>query len=130
AFTGDFIFVNSIGRPDLGGHAAEWGGILWKTLERAREWPDDRLILPAHYTAENERAPHRAVARDLHAIRAANPALGILREAEFLDWVSRTPPPPETYRTIKLANLGLLELSDADVEILEAGASQGGEGAE
>ncbi|HWZ27552.1 MAG TPA: MBL fold metallo-hydrolase [Gemmatimonadales bacterium] len=124
AFTGDFIFVNSIGRPDLGGHAAEWGGILWKTLERARAWPGDRVILPAHYTAENERGPDRAVASDLRAIRAANPALGMLQEREFLDWVSRTPPPPETYRTIKLANLGLLELSDADIEILEAGASQ------
>ena len=124
AFTGDFIFVNSIGRPDLGGHAAEWGRILWKTLEHARGWPGDRLILPAHYTAENERGPDRAVARNLDAVRGTNPALEIRQEPEFLEWVSRTPPPPQTYRTIKLANLGLLELSDADIEILEAGASQ------
>lgn len=124
AFTGDFIFVNSIGRPDLGGHAAEWGRLLWKTLDRARAWPADRLVLPAHYTAENERRADRVVARDLGAIRTVNPALGISTEGEFLDWVSRTPPAPDTYRTIKLANLGLLELSDADIEVLEAGASQ------
>ncbi|HZH41762.1 MAG TPA: MBL fold metallo-hydrolase [Gemmatimonadales bacterium] len=124
AFTGDFIFVRSVGRPDLGGRATEWGPILWQTLERSRSWPADRLILPGHYAAENERAADRSVSAPLDAVRRENPALTIRTEREFLDWVSRTPPPPDTYRSIKLANLGLLELSDADIDILEAGANQ------
>ena len=124
AFTGDFIFVRSLGRPDLGGRAAEWGPILWKTLERSRSWPSDRLILPGHYASEHERGADRSVGARLDLLRRDNPALSIQTEREFLDWVSRTPPPPDTYRTIKLANLGLLELSDADIEILEAGANQ------
>jgi hypothetical protein len=80
--------------------------------------------LPAHYSAETERSADRSVGASLDALRRENSALAIGSEPEFLDWVSRTPPPPETYRTIKLANLGLLELSVADVEILEAGANQ------
>jgi len=124
AFTGDFIFVRSLGRPDLGGRAAEWGPILWKSLERARAWPGDRLILPAHYSVETERSADRSVGATLDTLRRDNSALAIGSESDFLDWVSRTPPPPETYRTIKLANLGLLELSEADVEVLEAGANQ------
>lgn len=124
AFTGDFIFVHSLGRPDLGGHAAEWARTLWQTLERSRRWSGDRLILPAHYTGENERAGDRAVWGRLEEIRRANPALAVRGEQEFLSWTARTPPPPETYRTMKLANLGLLELSETDIEILEAGASQ------
>ncbi len=124
AFTGDFIFVRSLGRPDLGGRADEWAPILWKTLERSRSWPADRLILPGHYSSENERAGDRSISRTLDVLRKENSALAIPTEREFLDWVSRTPPPPETYRTIKLANLGLLELSDADIDILEAGANQ------
>lgn len=123
-FTGDFIFVKSLGRPDLGGHAAEWGRTLWQTLERSRGWGGDRLIFPGHYSAESERAATRAVWGKLDEIRHGNPALAIREEQEFLDWTSRTPPPPETYRTIKLANLGLVELSEADIEVLEAGASQ------
>ncbi|HEX4561403.1 MAG TPA: MBL fold metallo-hydrolase, partial [Gemmatimonadales bacterium] len=123
-FTGDFIFVRSLGRPDLGGRAAEWGPILWQSLERARSWPSDRLVLPGHYASENERAVDRSVSAHLDVLRRENPALTIRTEPEFLDWVSRTPPPPDTYRSIKLANLGLLELSDADIDILEAGANQ------
>lgn len=124
AFTGDFVFVRSLGRPDLGGRAEEWGPILWTTLERSRSWPGHRLILPGHYASENERARDRSVSASLDVLRRENPALIIGTEQEFLDWVSRTPPPPETYRSIKLANLGLLDLSDADIEILEAGANQ------
>ncbi len=43
------------------------------------------------------------------------------REA-FLEWVrEHSTPPPDSYRTIKLANLGLAEVSDADAEMLEFG---------
>jgi len=124
AFTGDFIFVRSLGRPDLGGRASEWAPILWKTVERSRSWPSDRLIFPGHYSSERERAANRSISAPLGDLRRENPALAIGTEQEFLDWVSRTPPPPETYRSIKLANLGLLQLSDADIDILEAGANQ------
>ena len=47
ALTGDFIFVNSIGRPDLGGKAAEWTKLLWNSLERARrEWKPETRLYP------------------------------------------------------------------------------------
>jgi glyoxylase-like metal-dependent hydrolase (beta-lactamase superfamily II) len=124
AFTGDFIFIRSLGRPDLGGRSTEWAPILWLSLERSRTWPADRVILPGHYAAESEHGADRSVGAPLGTLRRDNPALAIRTEQEFLDWVARTPSPPDTYRTIKLANLGLMELSDADVEILEAGANQ------
>ena len=60
ALTGDFIFVNSIGRPDLGGKAAEWTKQLWASLERARrEWPATMRLYPAHYAADGERETDR-----------------------------------------------------------------------
>jgi len=125
AFTGDFVFVKSVGRPDLGGRAAEWGPMLWTSLERARrEWPADRLVLPAHYAAEDERGRDRNVSAPLAEIRRTNPAFQIQDADDFARWLARTPPPPESYRTIKLANLGLLDLSDADADVLEAGANQ------
>src|SRR5256714_4590849 len=44
ALTGDFLFVKSVGRPDLAGRSDSWAKLLWQSLERAREtWPGDLL---------------------------------------------------------------------------------------
>jgi len=123
ALTGDFVFVQSVGRPDLGGQAASWALRLWQSLERARrEWSGDLVILPAHYASESERRADRAIAGRFDAIQATNPALTIREEAAFLGWIEESlTTPPDAYRTIKLANLGLTELSPEDAEILESG---------
>ena len=50
ALTGDFLFIASIGRPDLAGKTAEWTALLWQSVERVRrEWPAPMIIYPAHY---------------------------------------------------------------------------------
>jgi glyoxylase-like metal-dependent hydrolase (beta-lactamase superfamily II) len=126
ALTGDFLFVQSVGRPDLGGQRDAWARLLWRSLERARrDWPGDLLVLPGHYAGERERRADRCVAARFDVIAATNPAAAILDERAFLAWVAATAAvPPENYRSIKLANLGLLELADAAVELLEFGPNQ------
>jgi glyoxylase-like metal-dependent hydrolase (beta-lactamase superfamily II) len=126
ALTGDFLFVQSIGRPDLGGKSTEWATMLWNSLERARaEWPGDLLILPAHYGSDLERRADRAVAARFDVLAATNEAAAIQDERTFLDWIAaHTPVFPESYRTIKTANLGLVEVTEADAEILEFGPNQ------
>ena len=126
ALTGDFLFVQSIGRPDLAGRSSEWAKLLWQSLERARrEWPGELLILPAHYSSETERRADRAVAARFDVIAATNPVVTIQDEREFLKWIADHQTSfPEAYRTIKEANLGLVELSDADAEVLESGPNQ------
>src|SRR5213078_4364513 len=45
ALTGDFLFVRSVGRPDLGGESDAWTVRLWDSLERVRrEWSGDLLV--------------------------------------------------------------------------------------
>jgi len=124
--TGDFLFVQSVGRPDLGGQAVGWAKLLWDSLERVRrEWPGDLVVLPAHYATEIERRADRAVAARFDVISATNTSAAIQDERAFLRWVAdHETPPPEAYRTIKLANLGLVEISDADAEVLESGPNQ------
>jgi len=126
ALTGDFLFVQSIGRPDLGGQGDAWARMLWRSLDAARRrWPRDLLVLPAHYSSELERLPDRSVGARLDVILATNPAAAMEDEAAFLQWVAEhDATPPEIYRTIKLANLGLLELSEEDAESAEAGPNQ------
>jgi len=126
ALTGDFLFVRSVGRPDLGGQADAWAKLLWQSLERARrEWSGDLLVLPGHYSSEEERRADRAVAARFDVIAATNAAAAIQDEREFLGWVAdhqMTPPP--AYRTLKPANLGLVDVLDADADVLESGPNQ------
>jgi len=126
ALTGDFLFVKSVGRPDLAGRSESWAKLLWQSLERARQtWPGDLLVLPAHYASESERRADRAVAARFDVISATNTAAAIQDERVFLEWIADHQSSfPDAYRTIKEANLGLVELSDPDAETLESGANQ------
>jgi len=123
ALTGDFLFVQSVGRPDLGGQRDAWTARLWDSLERVRrDWPGDLLVLPAHYATERERRADRSVAARFDVIAATNEAAAIQDPRAFLAWVTvHSTAPPEAYRTIKLANLGLVDVAEADAEILEFG---------
>ena len=126
ALTGDFLFVQSVGRPDLGGQAETWAELLWDSLERVRrEWTGDLLVLPAHYASEVERRADRAVAARFDVITATNPAVRLQDRSGFLRWIAdHQTTPPAAYRTIKLANLGLVDVSDTDAEALESGPNQ------
>ena len=126
ALTGDFLFVQSMGRPDLAGQSDTWAKLLWQSLERVREsWPGDLLVLPAHYSSETERRADRAVAARFDVILATNPVAAIQDQREFLQWIAdHTTAFPDAYRSIKEANLGLVSLSEADAEVLESGPNQ------
>jgi len=125
ALTGDFVFIKSLGRPDLGGQAEVWGRMLWQSLEHARRaWPGDVVVLPAHYASEAERRADRAVAARFDVIRATNEALAIADGAAFARWLGGLGTPPQVYRTIKVANLGLAALSEAEADALESGPNR------
>src|SRR5881296_834673 len=126
ALTGDFLFVKSVGRPDLAGHSESWAKLLWHSLERVRQtWPGDLLVLPAHYAREGERRADRAIAARFDVIAATNAAAAIQDERVFLRWIAdHATSFPDAYRTIKETNLGLAEVSNADAEVLESGPNQ------
>ncbi|HKI94466.1 MAG TPA: MBL fold metallo-hydrolase [Gemmatimonadales bacterium] len=126
AFTGDFVFIRSIGRPDLAGKTAAWTEALWASLERARrEWPAETRILPAHYANDTERQADRTVAGAFGALPAQNEALRITDPTVFRQWIlERTREAPAAYREIKAANVGLAHPSEAEAEELEGGKNE------
>ncbi len=126
ALTGDFLFVKSVGRPDLAGHSESWAKLLWHSLERVRQkWPGDLLVLPAHYASEGERRADRAIAARFDVIAATNAVAAIQDEPVFLKWIAdHVTAFPDAYRTIKETNLGLVDVSEADAEVLESGPNQ------
>lgn len=123
--TGDFVFVDSLGRPDLAGRAGEWWELLWTSVERARrEWPAGLIVLPAHYSSERERQPDRSVRAAFGVLLGANPALCILDREAFRAWATGKASFPEAYRTIKAVNAGLKDVSDEEAAVLEVGRNE------
>lgn len=124
--TGDTLFVNGIGRPDLGHKAEEWAQLLYRTLfERMATLPDEVLILPAHYASPAETSADGVVGTTLGEARAKSPVFRVRSEREFLAYVlEHLQPQPPVYQDIRRANLGRLTL-DADQAIeVELGPNQ------
>lgn len=123
AFTGDFLFVRSIGRPDLGGEIDSWTGILWNSIVRAKEtFPNSIAVYPAHYSSDSERREDRSVWATFGAIRSAGGPLAITSETEFAEWVkAHAASFPDAYRQIKVINVGLMEVSPEEADELEVG---------
>jgi len=124
ALTGDFLFVKSVGRPDLGDRSDEWTPRLWQSLERARrDWPDDLVVYPAHYNASaGERRDDNTIGARFGDLKRINKPLAMATGEEFAAWVrAKQRPFPESYRQIKAVNIGLETIDDVTAEELEAG---------
>ena len=126
ALTGDFIFVRSVGRPDLGGKTDEWTPVLWKSIDRARRtWNARCRVYPAHYATESEREPDRSVGRPLASLSEVNEPLRLQSEGEFVAWVkARVGTSPAAYRKIKSVNLGLAQIWEMEAQELEGGRNE------
>jgi glyoxylase-like metal-dependent hydrolase (beta-lactamase superfamily II) len=124
--TGDFVFVGSVGRPDLGGKAEAWTEVLWQSLKRARsDWPPGMVIYPAHYASASERSEDRSVGKTFSDLCPSNHPLTLSDHQRFTEWVlGKTGAFPDAYRRIKGINVGLETLSDAEMDELEAGRNQ------
>jgi hydroxyacylglutathione hydrolase len=107
-FSGDFLFADSVGRPDLLG-AAQTPGLakaLFHSLRTALAGLPDALPL---YPAHGAGSPCGANIGDRQSTvgyeRRHNPALQFTDEVAFIDWVLRTAPPmPRYYPRMKRVN--------------------------
>ena len=126
ALTGDFLFVDSIGRPDLAGKTDEWTAMLWASVERARrEWSASMAIYPAHYGGGVERNADRSIGAPFSRLLAGNPALEHSTAASFAAWVAgHVGAFPEAYRTMKAVNVRLVDVTDQEAQELEVGRNQ------
>ena len=123
-FTGDSIFIESISRPDLGGHGDTWAPIHYASLRRLLELPDETLVLPGHFASLAEEGGDGLFARTLGELRRSNDGLKMAagEEQEFVDYILASLPKfPEEYVEIKRVNAGLVEVKEAKASELELG---------
>ena len=105
--SGDTLFVDSVGRPDLAERAEEFAHLLHRSLTGHVLVLDDNVtVLPAHYGDSTRVVPGMPVARALGSLRASLPALSLDEEA-FVAWATAhvTERPPN-YAEIVRANMG------------------------
>jgi glyoxylase-like metal-dependent hydrolase (beta-lactamase superfamily II) len=124
-FTGDTLFTNGVGRPDLHADpeaARRRATSLFWSLSRLRQLPADVVVLPAH-TSEPvafDEKPIGATLRDIDAWLTG----WLESESTFVERVtSQLPPtPPNFVRIVELNEAG--ELPPGDLTELEAGANR------
>jgi glyoxylase-like metal-dependent hydrolase (beta-lactamase superfamily II) len=124
-FTGDTLFTNGVGRPDLHADpeaARHRATALFRSLSKLRQLPGDLVVLPAH-TSEPvafDRTPIAATLRDIDVWLTA----WLPSESTFIERVtSRLPPtPPNFARIVELNEEG--EMPSGDPTELEAGSNR------
>jgi glyoxylase-like metal-dependent hydrolase (beta-lactamase superfamily II) len=123
--TGDTLFVDGVGRPDLVDRAEEYATRLHGSLrDLLAGRPDDVLVLPAHFGDAVTVAPGVVVAATLGDVRAAVPQLDWDRE-RFVAWAStRASPRPPSYVEIVRLNAGETAASDEEIRALELGPNR------
>lgn len=124
--TGDILFIDSIGRPDLAGLAEDWVGDLRETLySRYKDLSDELLVLPAHFMIMEELNDDGTVAKKLGELYASNHGLNIADEEEFRNMVTKNlPPQPNAYQEIRQTNMGKINPDDEKQREMEIGPNR------
>ncbi|WP_368658542.1 MBL fold metallo-hydrolase [Metabacillus halosaccharovorans] len=124
--SGDILFIDSIGRPDLAGMAEDWVADLRESLyTRYRELSEELIVLPAHFMIIEELNEDGSVAKKLGALFAENHGLNIEDENEFRKLVTENlPPQPNAYQEIRQTNMGKITPNEEEQREMEIGPNR------
>ena len=123
--SGDTLFVDDVGRPDLGGQAAQWARDLHRTLhERLEPLKDASVVLPAHASALTPSDPLGVVAGSLGALRRENEAMRLDLDAFVRKAEGAAGSAPPGYAKIREINLGRKTAAEEEINELELGKNQ------
>lgn len=124
--TGDILFVESIGRPDLAGKAEDWVGDLRETLyNRYKQLAQDLVVLPAHFGSNKEMNDKGQVFAKLGELYQVNDGLNIKDETEFRRAVTENlPPQPNSYQEIRHTNMGKITPEKEEQREMEIGPNR------
>ncbi|MBS4211106.1 MBL fold metallo-hydrolase [Neobacillus rhizophilus] len=124
--SGDILFIDSIGRPDLAGKAEDWVGDLRETLyKRYKELSEDLVVLPAHFMIIEELNEDGSVSEKLGELFAKNHGLNIEDENVFRKIVTENlPPQPNAYQEIRETNMGKINPDIDQQQEMEIGPNR------
>ena len=123
--TGDTLFINGIGRPDLKANneeATQKSKMLYQSLQKLSAMDENIIVLPAHNSQpiDFDNTPIQATIGNIKK----SVAMLQLKEEEFINAIlQRIPPTPANYLAIVEKNLKG-DFSDINPVDLEAGANR------
>ena len=123
-FSGDTLFVDGIGRPDLHDKVDEFSRTLFLTYKKLSSLPDNTIVLPSHYSksVKHEDPIFKTIGEIKADVRAFK-----MDEGEFISYVtSSIPPQPMNYKRILQLNKDLLLCNRLHLDDLEAGPNSCG----
>lgn len=124
--SGDMVFIRSIGRPDLGGKAVEWAGMLFDSMRMVRELDNNLIILPAHYIDWDEADENLIFALSFGQVKERNKSIySIDTLDDFITFIKdNMRPQPEEYALIRLANGNIEQYDEDQKEELDLGKNE------
>lgn len=124
--SGDILFIDSIGRPDLAGLAQDWVGDLRESLyKRYKNLSNELIVLPAHFMIIEELNEDGSVYKKLGTLFAENHGLNIEDENEFRQMVTgNLPPQPNAYEEIRKTNMGKITPDEETQREMEIGPNR------
>ncbi|MDM5318651.1 MBL fold metallo-hydrolase [Bacillus altitudinis] len=124
--SGDILFVDSIGRPDLAGLAEDWVGDLRETLyDRYMVLSKGLIVLPAHFMIMDEVNKDGSVWKELGVLFEENHGLNMEDEDVFRQMVTNNlPAQPNAYQDIRYINMGKLTPDDEEQREMEIGPNR------
>jgi glyoxylase-like metal-dependent hydrolase (beta-lactamase superfamily II)/rhodanese-related sulfurtransferase len=124
--SGDMIFINSVGRPDLGGKAEEWAGMLFDSIQKVKALDHGLMVLPGHYIDWDEANEELMFCGTLGEVLARNKNIYDLDTlAAFVAFIKENMrPQPEEYAVIRLVNANLREEEEERREELDLGKNE------
>jgi glyoxylase-like metal-dependent hydrolase (beta-lactamase superfamily II)/rhodanese-related sulfurtransferase len=123
-FSGDTLFVDGIGRPDLHDKVDEFSRTLFLTYKKLASLPDSAIVLPSHYSKSMKHED--PIFKTIGEIKAYLKAFR-MDEDEFINYVaSSIPPQPMNYKRILRLNKDLLLCNNLHLDDLEAGPNSCG----
>jgi glyoxylase-like metal-dependent hydrolase (beta-lactamase superfamily II)/rhodanese-related sulfurtransferase len=124
-FTGDTLFLESVGRPDLADHAEAFAHSLFRSLhDVVLPLSDELLVFPAHFGSAVTVRHDELVTKRLGDLRRTLPALAY-DETTFVAWaVARVTDRPGNYQEIVRFNAGRSEMSLGELQALELGPNR------
>ncbi len=124
--TGDTMFIQSVGRPDLGGQVEAWSDKLFETLQQVRTYNSDIIILPGHYMSWEEANDKLAFASTLAETMLFNKDIYAIKDKSgFLSFIkSNMRKQPDEYAVIRRINANLEKVDDDKAEELDLGKNE------
>jgi glyoxylase-like metal-dependent hydrolase (beta-lactamase superfamily II) len=124
--SGDMVFISSVGRPDLGGKAEEWAGLLYGSIQLVKKLDHNLIVLPGHYMNWEEANDDLTFSTTLgDAIDRNHDIYYIESEEDFVRFIKKNMrPQPEEYATIRMVNANIEQVDDERAEELDLGKNE------